>query len=84
MCDHGSINFINVNTGKTDKTYTSGSHSIADLMFLQDEDHFLTTDLGKEIKVWNKNNSEIVLNLEDDLSKSLQFDGVNYNKFVQG
>lgn len=53
-------------------------------MFLQDEDHFLTTDLGKEIKVWNKNNSEIVLNLEDDLSKSLQFDGVNYNKFVQG
>lgn len=44
----------------------------------------MTSDLGKETKLWDHKNFETIFKLENDLSKSLQFDGVNYNKFVQG
>ena len=54
------------------------------MMFLENEDRFITTNLTKNTVLWNKNENEIILTLDDDLSKSLQFDNLNFNKFVQG
>lgn len=47
ISDLGTINIFNVLTGGEVKQHRSGDKSVADILFLENEDRFLTTDLGK-------------------------------------
>lgn len=47
VSDLGAINIFDVLTGSKIKEHKSGDKSVADILFLESEDNFLTTDLGK-------------------------------------
>jgi len=71
ISDLGTINIFNVLTGGEVKQHRSGDKSVADILFLENEDRFLTTDLGKQVRLWNGDSSEQVLALQNDLCKSI-------------